>query len=133
MLGIQRSDIASIVAKESAEIERRLDLYRGNRQNPQVAGKVIILVDDGLATGVTATAAARALRLGKPKRLILAVPICASDSARKLQREVDELVCLHKSDNLMAVGTWYEDFAQLTDQEVIDTLARAHREIQVKV
>jgi predicted phosphoribosyltransferase len=131
-LGLAPQDLEDTIVRESAEVERRLALYRGNRHNLQVENKVIILVDDGLATGVTALAAIRALRLAKPKKLILAVPVCAEDTAKNLRSEVDELICLHPLKDFTAVGIWYENFEQLTDQEVMDILARAHREIKVK-
>ncbi len=114
--------------EETEEIERRLRLLRGGRPEPEVGGRIVILVDDGLATGVTARAAVEALRRRDPRRLILAAPVCAQPSAELLRPEVDELVCLKAPSDLMAISLWYEDFYQVPDEEVIELLERARRE-----
>ena len=117
-------DLASMAAAERAEIDRRTRAYRGNRGLPDVEGRDVVVVDDGLATGVTAEAAMRALSEGNPARLVLAVPVCAIPSAERL-RAVAEMACLHQPDHFRAVGLWYEDFGQVTDDEVIRMLERS--------
>ena len=126
-LGIPDDYVERAVKKETAEIERRLELLRGGRPEPEVRGRTAILVDDGLATGVTARAAVAALRSHDPRRLVLAVPVCAAQTAKTLRSEVDELVCLEAPADLGAIGLWYEDFYQVPDGEVVGLLERARR------
>jgi predicted phosphoribosyltransferase len=110
--------IDEVAAREQRELERREHAYRGDRPWPDLAGKVVILVDDGLATGSTMRAAAAAVRLMKPARLIVAVPVAASDSCAQLSREVDEVVCGATPEPFLAVGRWYRDFSETSDDEV---------------
>jgi putative phosphoribosyl transferase len=124
-LGIPEEYIEQVAAEETAEIERRLRLLRGDRPEPEVRGRTVILVDDGIATGVTAWAAIRALRRRVPQRLVLAVPVCAPQTAEAIRPEVDDLVCLKAPYNLMAIGFWYRDFEQVSDEEVIELLEDA--------
>jgi putative phosphoribosyl transferase len=124
-LGIPEGYIERIAKKETEEIGRRLALLRGDRPEPEVGGRTAILVDDGLATGVTARAAIEALRLREPRRLVLAVPVCAAQTAKTVRSEVDEFVCLEAPADLMAIGFWYEDFYQVPDEEVLELLDRA--------
>ncbi len=126
-LGIPEEYIEQVAAEETAEIERRLRLLRGDRPEPRVRGRTVILVDDGIATGVTAWAAIRALRRRVPQRLVLAVPVCAPQTAEAIRPEVDDLVCLKAPYNLMAIGFWYRDFEQVSDEEVIELLEDAQR------
>lgn len=127
-LSIPEEYIERVSAEETGEIERRLNLLRGKeRPEPEVGGRTAILVDDGLATGVTARAAVEALRLREPRRLVLAVPVCAAQTAQTLRSEVDELVCLETPSELMAIGFWYEDFYQVPDEEVVELLENARR------
>lgn len=131
VLEIPEEYIERAAKGETEEIERRLRLLRGEeRPEPEVGGRTAILVDDGLATGVTARAAVEALRQGNPRRLILAVPVCAAQAAELLRSEVDELICLERPSNLMAISLWYQDFYQVEDEEVIELLERAQREQQ---
>ncbi|MFF8846419.1 phosphoribosyltransferase [Streptomyces sp. NPDC015127] len=123
MLGLAEDDLAADVARERAELHRREELYRRGRPALAVEGRTVILVDDGLATGVTARAALRHLRSRNPARLILAVPVCAPDAAEGLQQDADDILCLHGPPSFMAVGEWYEDFAQVSDDEVVSTLS----------
>ncbi len=125
MLGIREAEIDAIAAQEERELERRLRRFRGERPAPEIRGRTIILVDDGLATGVTAKAALRAIRKEGPRRIIFAVPVCASDTARALADEVDELLCLEAPPYFGAVGLWYQDFEQTSDEEVLELLSRA--------
>jgi predicted phosphoribosyltransferase len=124
MLGLTEEDLAADVARERTELHRREALYRDGRPALDVEGRTVILVDDGLATGVTARAALRLLRSRRPARLVLAVPVCAPEAAREIGREADDLVCLHGPSAFRSVGEWYEEFAQISDNEVISTLRR---------
>jgi putative phosphoribosyl transferase len=124
-LGIPDDYIERVAERETAEIERRLKLLRGDRPEPGVRGRTAILVDDGLATGVTARAAIEALRQRSPQRILLAVPVCAAQTTETLRSEVDELVCLKVPSDLVAIGLWYRDFEQVSDEEVIELLENA--------
>ena len=121
-LGIEEDYLEMISARELAEAERRLRLFRGDRPYPDLERRTAILVDDGLATGVTARAALLALRRMNPRRLVLAVPVCALQTAELLRPEADDLICLLAPDNLEAVGLWYRNFEQTSDEEVVRLL-----------
>jgi predicted phosphoribosyltransferase len=125
VLGIDGGVLDSIVARETAELRRRVAAYRGGRPPTTVDGRTTIAVDDGVATGVTDTAALRALRRMRPARLILAVPVCALDSAARLREEADEVICLAEPARLCGVGQWYRDFSQVSDEDVIAALGTA--------
>lgn len=118
VLGISDDEIARITARErarAAELER---LFRHGRNAPDLHGRTAIVVDDGLATGATATAAVRSVRARGPARVVLAVPVAAPESARDLEQEADEVVTVIRPDDFRAVGLWYESFPQLSDDEV---------------
>lgn len=119
-------ELKRVIADESHELERRVQRYRGGRPPPEVKGRTVILVDDGLATGGTARAAIRALQHFGAGRIILAVPVAASQTAEQLRDEVDALVAAQEPSNLWAIGNWYEDFHQMTDEEVLVLLDQAH-------
>jgi putative phosphoribosyl transferase len=123
-------EITTTIAAEQAEARRRLGRYRGDRPPPDVAGRTVIVVDDGVATGVTALAALRHLREQQPQRLIFAAPVCAPDTATTLGKEADAVICTRTPHNFAAVGSWYEDYRQLEDDDVeaILTEARAATE-----
>jgi len=127
---LSEEQIDRIAAEEALEMERRLRRYRGGRPLPDVRQRAVILVDDGLATGVTARAAIRAIRRWEPGHLVLAVPVSAPDTARAVSSEVDELVCLETPPGFMAVGQYYMDFEQTSDEEVIELIERARREAE---
>jgi putative phosphoribosyl transferase len=117
-LGITADDLAGTVAAERAELERRARRYRGGRPAPDAVGRTVVLVDDGLATGVTARAALRWLRDRAPRRVILAAPVCAPQAREALSADADVVVCLSAPAGFRAVGQWYHDFRQLTDEDV---------------
>jgi predicted phosphoribosyltransferase len=124
-LGIRDRVIDAVAARELKELARRERLYRGSRPPPDVRGRTVILVDDGLATGATMLAAIRALRQMGPARIIVAVPIAAPDTCEALKAKVDEMICAVTPEPFYAVGLWYDDFSQTSDDEVRDLLARA--------
>jgi len=127
-LGIPDDYVERITAQEIAEVGRRLRYFRGKRPEPEVGGRTAILVDDGLATGVTARAAVEALRLRGPRRLVLAAPVCAAQTVNLFLPRVDELVCLESPPDLGAIGFWYRNFEQTSDEEVVELLERARNE-----
>ena len=124
-LDIGEDYLELIAARESAEAARRLRLFRGDRPYPDLNGRTAILVDDGLATGVTARAALLALRRLRPRRLVLAVPVCAPQTAEMLRPETDDLIYLLAPPDLEAVGLWYQNFDQVPDEEVLRLLEEA--------
>jgi putative phosphoribosyl transferase len=122
------------IQQEKAELSRRLEIFRGQRPFPSLAGKTAILVDDGLATGATARAAIQAVKAMKPGKVVLAVPVGADSTVSELRREVDELVCLETPDFFDAVSRWYEEFPQNTDDEVVELLNQAwHQQVNRSV
>lgn len=123
-LGIPDDVIDAVAVREERELARRERLYRDARPPPDVRGKTAILVDDGLATGATMHAAIRALRQQHPARIVVAVPVAAPETCEALRAEVDEVICALTPEPFLAVGFWYEDFAQTADDEVRDLLAR---------
>ncbi|RRQ21003.1 phosphoribosyltransferase [Thiohalobacter thiocyanaticus] len=125
--GLDISDevIEQTVAEEQRELERREQAYRGDRPRPDIAGRAVILVDDGLATGATMRAAVAALRSQQPARLVAAVPVAPAQTIAGLRREVDEVICLETPEPFMAIGQWYRDFGQVSDTEVRTLLQSA--------
>ena len=121
-LGVPQAYLEAETERQKREIERRLAAYRGNLEEPEVAGKVVVLVDDGVATGATVKAALRALRQRQPARLILAVPVGPAEIVRQLADEVDQLVCLYAPEVFWAVGAFYADFDQTEDDQVVRLL-----------
>ena len=128
LLQIPASIIDTIAGRELQEIERRERLYRARRPAVEVQGRTLILVDDGLATGATMRAAVTALRQRRPARVIVAVPTAAPETCADLRTEVDEVVCARTPEPFYAVGLWYDDFTQVSDDEVRDLLAAAVRD-----
>jgi predicted phosphoribosyltransferase len=126
---ITDAQIAAVAAEEERELERRERLYRNGSPPPDVAGKTVILVDDGLATGATMAAAAASLRALEPARLVVAVPVAAPDTCDAFRDITDDVVCARTPEPFDAVGLWYEDFSQTDDEEVRQLLERAAREI----
>jgi len=122
MAEINESEFDAIRDRELEEIERRRKLYLGNRPHPEVTGQTVIIVDDGIATGATIRVALRAIRMRKPRKLILAVPVAPTQSLDELRTEADEIVCLEDYDDFGAIGLYYSDFRQISDAEVIKLL-----------
>ena len=127
-LGVPASVIDDVARKEEQELRRREQAYRGSRAMPDLRGRVVILVDDGLATGSTMRAAVRAVKQMDPARVVVAVPVAAASTRDDLAEEVDEIVCATPPEPFLAVGRWYEDFSQTSDDEVHDLLEREARE-----
>ena len=123
-LGISDHEIDAAAARELQELARRERLYRGDRPPPDIAGRTVILVDDGLATGATMRAAIAAVRQRQPARIVVAVPTASPDTCEALKAEADDVVCAMTPEPFLAVGHWYEDFTQTTDDEVRELLAR---------
>jgi predicted phosphoribosyltransferase len=117
--------IDAVAAEELEELARRERAYRGTRFPPEVRGRTVILVDDGLATGSTMHAAIRALKQQEPARIVVAVPTAAPETCEEMKSEADEVVCALTPEPFYAVGLWYEDFSQTSDDEVRELLARA--------
>lgn len=117
--------IEAVARRELQELERREREYRGDRPPPDVHGKTVILVDDGLATGASMHAAVKALRQMQPGRLVVAVPTGSPQTCEQLRSEADEVICAIEPEPFHAVGLWYEDFSQTSDEEVRELLARA--------
>jgi predicted phosphoribosyltransferase len=123
-LGISSHTIEAVTAREQAELERRERAYRGDRPPAAVEGRLVILVDDGLATGASMRAAAEAVRHRHPARIVVAVPTAAADTCESLRALVDEVVCAETPPLFGAVGLWYEDFRETSDEEVRALLNR---------
>lgn len=124
-LDIPDTTIDAVALVEQGELDRRERAYRDDRPAPAVAGRTVIVVDDGLATGATMRAAVAALRQQAPRRVVVAVPVAAPATYAEFRAEVDEVVCVITPEPFRAVGLWYENFAPTTDEEIHDLLARA--------
>ena len=121
-LDIPQKVIDKVAAGEKVELERRLRKYRGSRETPNVSGKTVLLIDDGLATGASMLAAVRAVRKLEPKKIISAVPVAAESTCRKLESEADKVVCMYTPQPFNSVGQWYEEFPQVSDDEVCELM-----------
>ncbi|CAN7627478.1 phosphoribosyltransferase family protein [Pararhizobium sp. LjRoot235] len=127
LAGVGAQDFSAMCRTEQAELKRRRQIYLGNRSNIPLSGRVVILVDDGIATGSTVKAALQAIRKQKPEELVLAVPVAPAESLEELGRGVDAFVCLEAPFAFDAVGYFYDDFRQVTDAEVISALETAKK------
>ena len=124
-LQLPKSVIDEVATREQKELQRRESLYRGDQPRPNVQARTVILTDDGLATGTTMRAAATALRHLRPLRIVVAVPVGAAETCEEFRSEVDEVVCAATPKPFMAVGAWYSEFSQTSDDEVREFLKRA--------
>ncbi len=124
LAGVDEAEFQEVCRQELAEIERRRHRYLGGRERAGVKNHVAIVIDDGIATGATTRAALRATRMREPKKLILAVPVAPTDTLAEMQGEADEVICLEDHEIFGAIGYFYDDFRQTSDEEVIDILAR---------
>jgi len=131
--GVSETDFNAIRDEQLAEIERRRKLYLGDRPHPEISGRTVIVVDDGIATGATTRAALHAMRMRKPSKLVLAVPVAPTDTLKKLRGEADDIVCLEDYEQFGAIGLFYSDFRQVSDTEVIGILARHPVELSAAV
>ena len=124
-VGLDEDDVATLAEREAAELSRRIRVYRGGRQMPDLAGRTAIVVDDGVATGATARAAARSARLRGAAHVVLAAPVIAADSVAELRTDFDDVVAVEYPGDFFAVGRWYERFGQVSDEEVLGCLRQA--------
>lgn len=127
-LQVSDAQLESEVQRQTAEVTRRLAVYRGDGPEPRVGGRVVIVVDDGVATGATMQAVLRWLRAASPERLVCAIPVGPRETVSILEADADDVVCPLRPRYFMAVGEWYDDFRQTSDDEVITLLAEAKRE-----
>jgi putative phosphoribosyl transferase len=132
ILRISPEYIETETENQFREMDRRLMAYRGTAEPPDLSGKTAIFVDDGLATGYTMIAAIRGVRALRPERTVVAVPVAPWEAVQRVSSEVDEVICLEKPEPFMAVGYWYRDFRQVTDEEVVELLRRREHEIRKK-
>jgi len=117
--------VDAAVKREKVELERREKSYRGSRPHPDLRNKTLVVIDDGLATGSTMRAAVRALRQMNPRAIVVAVPVAARETCNELRAEVDDIICLRTPEPFQAVGLWYENFDQTSDEDVHELLDRA--------
>jgi len=129
-LEISRQEVEAVIAREAREMERRETLYRGGLPALNLRGRIVVLVDDGLATGSTMLAAVRHVRDMQPQKLIVAVPVGSPQACSHLSKEADECICLALPEPFGAVGAWYRDFRQVTDAEVGEILKRNYNAVQ---
>lgn len=128
ILAIAPRTIEQVASKEMEELQRREQVYRGDRPWPDLAGQCVILVDDGLATGATMRAAVGAVRSRQPERIVVAVPVAPPETVARLEDEADEVICLEQPEPFRAIGLWYADFTQVSDDEVRQQLTAAWNE-----
>lgn len=127
MLRISDEAIEAVARREEKELERRQKAYRGTAPPPQLRDQCVILIDDGIATGATIRSAIRAVRAQGPSRIVVAAPVAPEETVDVLKREADEVVCLATPEPFTAIGCWYHEFPQISDEEVKDLLARASK------
>jgi putative phosphoribosyl transferase len=132
-LKISEEAIDRVAEREQRELRRREREYRGGLPAPDVSGKIVILIDDGLATGATMRAAAIALKQMNPARIIVAVPVAADETCREFKQEVDAVICAITPEPFYGVGLWYEDFSQTTDEEVRELLKKSEQKFETFV
>jgi putative phosphoribosyl transferase len=123
--GLSKYEINLARQKEQAELSRRIKRYGAKPEMPEIKDKIAILVDDGIATGISAQAAIKYLKVFNPKKVVLATPVCSPETLQMLKAEADEVICLNSPAYFSAVGEWYKDFSQTSDEEVIELLEKA--------
>lgn len=128
LANITRDEMAEVERRERAELERRARRFRGDRKPVDLAGRTVIVVDDGIATGGTARAACQVARAHGASRVVLAVPVGAPETIASMRGDADEVVCLETPEHFYAIGAWYEDFTQASDEDVVERLRRAAEE-----
>lgn len=133
VVGLSEGQVWAVVQRERGEVERRVRRFRGSRPPPNLQDRTVILVDDGIATGGTVRAAIQAIRAQIPKKVVLAVPVAAAETVAELAQSADAIVCLYTPSSLYAIGLHYDDFTQVSDEEVVELLqevriARGERE-----
>lgn len=131
-LDIGEHILAAVKKEENKELQRRIRVYRDGHHLPSLSGKTVIIVDDGVATGGTMLAAIQAVKKQQPKYLVVAVPVCAKDTAEVIREKVDHLICIDEAQDMDAIGRYYQDFHQVTDEEVVELLHKNHEEIYNK-
>jgi putative phosphoribosyl transferase len=124
------AEVNEIIEREKQEMDRRIEVFRGNKPGLEVKDRVVIIADDGVATGQSALAAVRSVRKMGPKKIILVAGACALDAVSMLEKEADEVICISLPDAFYAVGLWFQDFAQTTDEEVIALLEKNRQEMK---
>ncbi len=127
-IGLTDGELEAAIVGQRREVEARVKRFRGGLAAPTIKDRTVIVVDDGIATGGTVRAAIRSIRAQAPKQLVLAVPVVAFATVKTLAPEVDELVCLRQPHDLYAIGLWYDDFSQVSDEEVVRLLERSRQE-----
>lgn len=126
--GLKQEQVDAVIREQQAELERREKAYRGEKQPPAIRGRTVIVVDDGIATGASIQVAIKALRSLEPETIVVAVPVAPIEGARRLTAVADDFVCLLTPTPFYAVGQWYRDFRQTTDDEVHELLEKARSE-----
>ena len=121
-LGIKPAELEAVTLVERQELERRQRAYRGDLPEPEIEGRTVIMVDDGLATGSTMRAAITAVKEQRPSQIVVAIPVAPRETCEDLEAEVDEVVCLQAPDPFVAIGVWYESFPPVSDDEVRELL-----------
>jgi putative phosphoribosyl transferase len=127
-LGLSDEDLSGVIESERLEVEQRVRRFRSGRPRSRLAGRSVLVVDDGIATGGTARAAIRSIRAENPARIVLAVPVASPDTLAELAPEVEQIVCLLAPASMQAIGLWYEDFRQVSSDEVVRLLERRREE-----
>jgi putative phosphoribosyl transferase len=128
-LGLSEDDLSEVVERERREVQRSVKLFRGAAPPPDLAERTVLLVDDGIATGDTVRAALQAIRAERPKRLVLAVPVASPDALDELAQEADQIACLLAPSSLHAIGLWYRDSRQVSNEQVLRLLAQRREEL----
>jgi putative phosphoribosyl transferase len=127
-IGLSKDELAEAIERKQREVEQRVQRFRGDHPRPVLRDRTIIVVDDGIATGGTVRAAIHSIRAQEPKAIVLAVPVAAPQTIQVIEPEVDRVVCLKTPADLYAIGLWYVDFTQVSDDEVLHFLERARQE-----